>query len=61
VHRRPIRGDLVQLRQGQDMYRQLTFSIVFLLLVCIFLIPAISVRARALGLALLIYLGWWPT
>jgi hypothetical protein len=43
------------------MYRQLTFSIVFLLLVCIFLIPAISVRARALGLALLIYLGWWPT
>lgn len=61
MHRRPIRGDLVQLRQGQDMYRQLTFSIVFLLLVCIFLIPAISVRARALGLALLIYLGWWPT
>ena len=41
------------------MYRQLTFSIVFLLLVCIS-IPAISVRARALGFALLIYLGWWP-
>ena len=43
------------------MYRQLTFPIVFLLLVCIFFIPAISIRARALGLALLIYLGLWPT
>ena len=35
-------------------------AIALLLLAVISWIPAISARVRAIGLALLIFLGWWP-